>query len=177
MPPTRSTEARCARCGRSVETGEFLCAQCREEVGPAASVQPSRPASEQEERRQRWPQAMVRPSPVQYHATIMVTIFLVLLGLGLWAFLNHRGVGPFQATVVREGPYRNGTVTIVVVVGNEGSKESKATCAFTAVDAQDIDIRQDTLLTPRIPPKSSLSFSHTFRDLDTPPSDYRITCT
>ena len=177
MSQTRSPESRCARCGCPVEPGEYLCAQCREEVGPAASVQPPRPLSEQEERRQRWPQAMVRPSPVQYHATIMVTIFLVLVGLGVWAFLNHQGIGPFDAGITGYGTTADDSVTIDVDVRNEGSKDSKATCTFIAVDAQDTQIASETGLTPVIPAGESVTIRHTFGPLDREPSDYRVHCT
>src|SRR5919201_5382713 len=96
--PMSTVAARCARCGRPVEPGEHLCAQCREEAPVQVLGRTSEPPAETEieERRRRWPPGMVRPSPVQYHATVMVTVALVLVGLGLFAFLNHRGVGPFE---------------------------------------------------------------------------------
>src|SRR5690349_6542018 len=108
----------CARCGRPVEPGEHLCAQCREEVGPAAAAgapapMVARPAARQsperdelEQRREKWPSTMVRPSPVQYHATIFVTIFLVLAALGVWAFIAHRGVGPYHASIQGRSAFR-----------------------------------------------------------------------
>jgi len=119
---------------------------------------------------------MVRPSPVQYHATIMVTIFLVLAGLALWAFIGHHGVGPFDGKVARMGPDRGGTVTIVVEVTNQGSKESRATCSVTAVDSQDLDEGTVTTLTPPIPGHSSVTVTAVFRGLGTPPADYRVRC-
>src|SRR4051794_18239214 len=99
MPKTIDTL--CARGGeRPVEPGQHLCTQGREEAGPAArGTAPAPPPSGIDERRSRWPSTMVKPSPVQYHATIMVTIFLVLAALGVWAFLPHKGVGPFASKV------------------------------------------------------------------------------
>src|SRR6266487_3480098 len=98
--------ARCARCGRPVEPGQYLCASCREEAPvPVASTQapPGEarrpPPRDVQERAARWPAGMPRPSPVQYHATVMVAIFLVLIGLAVFAFWSHHGVGPFQGSV------------------------------------------------------------------------------
>src|SRR3954466_641222 len=176
MPTTTTT---CARCGRPVEPGEHLCAQCREEVGPAAAAG-TRPAQEETdlERRQRlWPSTMVRPSPVQYHATIFVTIVLVLVGLGVWAFLAHRGVGPFDANVRSETPYAAGTQTIVVAVANQGSRSSRATCTFRALDASEGELASATILTDPIPAHTTVDVTQVFRGLPEQPAGYDTVCT
>lgn len=176
MPTTRDTDTRCARCGRPVEPGQYLCAQCREEVGPAASVQPPPREDDQELRRRRWPPSMVRPSPVQYHATIMVTIFVALVALALWAFLSHRGVGPFDVKLLHQGPFRGGRVSVVLEVTNQGSKTSRATCSVRAFDASDTAIDTATVLTPPIPAHTTIDVTQTFRGLDVEPADYDTVC-
>jgi hypothetical protein len=172
MPTAPTT---CARCGRPVDPGEHLCAQCREEVGPAATARP--PPSDLERRRSRWPSTMVKPSPVQYHATIMVTIFVVLAGLGIWAFLSHRGVGPFEANVVRQTAFENGNQTIVVAVANQGSRTSRATCTFRALDSSGTELAVATVLTDPIPGGETADVTHVWRGLRAPPAAFDTVCT
>jgi hypothetical protein len=182
--------ATCARCGRPVEPGEHLCAQCREEVGPAAAAAPpavgvAQPRRDPDEatdpsdldrRRDRWPSTMVRPSPVQYHATIFVTVVLVLTGLAVWAFLGHRGVGPFRSDVRQTGQFRAGTQTIVVAVANKGSRTSRATCSFKALDASGTELATTTLLTAPIPGHTTVEVTQVFRGLATKPAAYDSVC-
>jgi hypothetical protein len=118
---------------------------------------------------------MVRPSPVQYHATIMVTIFVVLAGLAVWAFIGHHGVGPFRAAVTHTSS-GNGAVTAAVRVTNEGSRQSRATCAFTALTAAGLDAGTVTTLTPPIPGHSSITVEATFPGLSSAPAGYRVRC-
>jgi hypothetical protein len=119
---------------------------------------------------------MVRPSPVQYHATIMVTIFLALVALALWAFLSHRGVGPFDAKLLRQGQFRNGRVSVVLEVTNQGSKTSRATCSIRAFDSADTVIDTVTALTAPIPAHTTIDVTQTFRGLHTAPADFDTVC-
>jgi hypothetical protein len=93
---------------------------------------------------------MVRPSPVQFHATVMVTIFLAILALALWAFLNNRGIGPFDASVREVSPLDGGRVSFVVEVRNTGSKTARATCHVDALDETNAPLRSVTLVTDPI---------------------------
>ena len=120
---------------------------------------------------------MVKPSPVQYHATIVVTIFAVLAALGVWAFVAHRGVGPFDANLAQRSPFRDGTQTIVVSVDNQGSRSSRATCTFRALDTADVQIAVTTFLTDPIPAHGAISVTHVFRGLDEEPAAYDPVCT
>src|SRR2546423_8626894 len=120
--PMSTVAGRCARCGRPVEPGEHLCAQCRDEapvrvMGRAQAP----PESELDERQRRWPPGMVKPSPLQYHATVMVTVVLVLVGLAPFAFLHHRGVGPFNASPVRANRTATRSLVVTFSVTNHGS--------------------------------------------------------
>jgi len=120
---------------------------------------------------------MVRPSPVQYHATIFVTVFLVLVALGVWAFLAHRGVGPFDATLRSQRSSAAGTRTIVVAVTNQGSRTSRATCTFRALDASEGELATATVLTDPIPAHTTVDVTHVFRGLSEPPAAYDTLCT
>ena len=160
VPTTPSTPTTtCARCGRPVEPGEHLCAQCREEVGPAAAAAPpaARVAREQREPRDspsrtpsapepetrttsnaaaaggrtRW-SARARSSTTPRSSSRSCSCSP---GSAVWAWLGHRGVGPFDANVQSAGRFRAGTQTIVVAVENKGSRSSRATCTFRALDA------------------------------------------
>lgn len=67
------------------------------------------------------------PSPSQSHGTVMVAVLggFVVLALLLW--LSVRGVGPFEASVVKSEPA--GTKTNVTVqVSNKGSKPGHGKC-------------------------------------------------
>jgi hypothetical protein len=119
---------------------------------------------------------MVRPSPVQYHATIFVTVFLVLVGLGVWAFLGHRGVGPFEANVRSESAFAGGTETIVVAVTNQGSRSSRATCTFRALDSSTTQIASATVLTDPIPGHTTVDVTHVFHGLGAEPAGFDPIC-
>ena len=153
--------ARCARCGRPVEPGEHLCAQCRDEapvrvMGRAQAP----PESELDERQRRWPPGMVKPSPVQYHATVMVTVVLVLVGLALFAFLHHRGVGPFDASHVRAHRTATSSVVVTFSVTNQGSHTARSTCHITALDGSGSTVADESVLTPAVAPGSTIHVSH-----------------
>jgi hypothetical protein len=120
---------------------------------------------------------MVRPSPVQYHATIFVTVVLVLAALAVWAWIGHRGVGPFGAKVARVGQFRAGTQTLVVGVENKGSRSSRATCTFRAVDSSGSELATTTFLTDPIPGHTTVDVTQVFRGLPTEPAGYGTVCT
>jgi hypothetical protein len=120
---------------------------------------------------------MVRPSPVQYHATIFVTVALVLVGLAVWAFISHHGVGPFDANVRSRTDYAHGSQTIVVAVTNQGSRSSRATCTFRALDGSDVPIASATVLTDPIPSHTTADVTYVFRGMTTQPAAFDTVCT
>ena len=168
---------RCARCGRPIEPGEHLCAQCREEgPGPVVGTAEPPPETELEERRRRWPSGMPRPSPVQYHATIMVTVALVLVALGVFAFLNHRGVGPFAATVQRTDVVGPSSIRAVVTVTNEGSRTGRSTCRVVAVGTSGDTLATASVLTDPIAADTSLTVRVVLRQLTASPDHVTAIC-
>jgi hypothetical protein len=119
---------------------------------------------------------MVRPSPVQYHATVMVTIFLILAGLAAFAFIRHHGVGPFPARVqTSEAPVR-GTIAITIVVRNGGTKQARANCALSVLDNEQITLGTDSFLTAKIDPRKSVTVRRVVRGITRPPAGYDVSC-
>jgi hypothetical protein len=169
-----ATTTRCARCGREIEAGAYLCPQCREEEGPSFGTR-GKPPSELERRAGRWPPWMPKPSPVQYHATIMVTIFLVLLGLAVFALINHHGVGPFTGHVVHSEARPPSSLVVSAKVHNEGTKRSRSNCTIAA-KIQDSVESSGTLLTSPIDAGGTISFRYVLRGVDAPPTDVVVNC-
>jgi hypothetical protein len=157
-----------------VEPGVYLCEQCREEEGVALTP-PPKPASDLEERSSRWPAWMPRPSPVQYHATIATVIVLVLVGLAVFAFLSHRGVGPFKPTDVKSRINKT-TLIVHVTVENQGSKTSRANCRIAPVYDKNVGEPTDVLLTEEIPPGKSVSFTDRIKGVEAPPTGVQVSC-
>jgi hypothetical protein len=168
--------ARCARCGRPVEPGEHLCEQCREEAPVQVMGRTEAPPeTELEERRRRWPPGMVRPSPVQYHATVMVTVALVLVGLAVFAFLNHRGVGPFKASQVRLERRAAGSIGVTFVVTNQGGRAARSTCRITAVDDTGAALADESFLTGQIAGHATVTVHHVM-EAPSPPARLQVRC-
>ena len=169
-----ATTTRCARCGREIEAGTYLCARCREEEGPSLGTR-VKPPSELERRAGRWPPWMPKPSPVQYHATIMVTIILVLVGLAVVALLSHRGVGPFTGRVVHAQPRPPSSLVVNTTVRNEGSKRSRANCRLVAFVQGSVE-SSDTFLTAPIDGGGTISIRDVLSGVDAPPTDVVLSC-
>ena len=167
-----NTTTRCARCGREIEAGSYLCDRCREEEGPSLGTR-IKPPSDLEARASRWPAWMPKPSPVQYHATVMVTILLVLAGLAAFAFLNHRGVGPFQGRADSFTFRPPNSLVVQATVTNEGSKTARANCRVTQFQGIYAG-KSDPVLTDLIPPKESVTFAHVLHGVDAAPKGTRV---
>jgi hypothetical protein len=170
-----ATTTRCARCGREIDAGTYLCAQCREEEGPSLGTR-IKPPTDLEERASRWPEWMPKPSPVQYHATVMVTVILILAGLGIFALISHHGVGPFMGRAVQSTYRSDGTLTVVAVVQNRGSKQSHANCKITPFVGQNFAEDSDVVLTPLIAPHSSVTVHDTLHGVKAKPTDVVLNC-
>jgi hypothetical protein len=170
------TTTRCARCGREIEAHSYLCDQCREEEGPSLGTR-IRPPSDLEARADRWPGWIPKPSPVQYHATIMVTILLVLAGLALFAFLNHRGVGPFPAHVDTWSFRAPSSIVVEATVTNGGTRAARANCRVTEFQGTYAGVGS-SVLTDLIPPKKTLNFREVITGVPAAPpgTNVRVTC-
>ena len=168
-----TTTTRCARCGREIESGSYLCDRCREEEGPSLGTR-FRPPSDLEARAGRWPSWMPKPSPVQYHATVMITVLLVMAGLAAFAFLNHRGVGPFTAHADRWTFRPPSSLVVEATVTNEGSKTARANCRVTELQGSSAGAA-DSVLTELIPPGKAVTFTDVLRGVPAAPEGTRVT--
>ncbi|MFN2545617.1 MAG: hypothetical protein ABR600_13760 [Actinomycetota bacterium] len=171
-----ATTTRCARCGTEIEAGTYLCPRCREEEGPSVTG-PLRlkPPSDLEARAGRWPSWMSKPSPVQYHATVMITVFLVLAGLAAFAFLSHRGVGPFTGRAVRVTSRPPSSLAVEAVVRNRGSKAARANCRIVALVDRYVE-SSATILTDEIPAHGATRIHDILRGVDAPPTTVAVNC-
>jgi hypothetical protein len=171
-----ATTTRCARCGREIEAHSYLCERCREEEGPTLGTR-IKPPSDLEARADRWPSWIPKPSPVQYHATVMVTIGLVLIGLAMFAFLNHRGVGPFPAHVDTWTFQAPSSIVVDVTVTNGGSRAARANCRVTEFQGSYAGVG-NSVLTNQIPSKKTITFRAVLQGVPAAPSgtNVRVTC-
>ena len=172
----RGSEGTCARCGRPVGSDDILCVSCRDEAPAGVPTRDPRP-SELEERASRWPATMARPSRVQYHATVMVAIALALLGLGLFAFLSSRGVGPFTGDAASFRYTSENELVVTGTVANEGTRQARANCRVVAVTAADLRIAAGTFLSELIEPGGEVEFTARVRDVTVEPADVQVFCT
>ncbi len=134
-----------------------------------------RPPPELQERASRWPPEMPRPSPVQYHATVMVAIFLVLVGIAVFAFWSHHGVGPFQGSV-EHALWQPNHERVVATVENQGSKTARSTCRISLRDGSNTELAGETVLTQPIPAHGTVTVRHTLAGVSAPPSTVTISC-
>jgi hypothetical protein len=171
-----STTTRCARCGTEIEAGTYLCSRCREEEGPSVGT-PLRlkPPSDLEARASRWPTWMPKPSPVQYHATVAVTIFLVVAGLAAFAFLSHRGVGPFQGRAVHVESRPPSSLLVEGIVHNQGSKSARANCRIVALIDTYVE-SAGNVLTNEIPAHGTVNIRIVLRGVNAPPTTVAVHC-
>ena len=120
---------------------------------------------------------MVRPSPVQYHATVMVTVAAVLIGLAVVAFLNHRSIGPFRTSGLQTDAVRPGSLLVTILVTNEGSREARSTCRITSKDRVGTLISSASVLTRVIPGHGAVSVRDTLTGLPVPAARVELDCT
>ena len=118
---------------------------------------------------------MPKPSPVQYHATVAVTIVLVIAGLAAFAFLSHRGVGPFHGRTVHVTSIPPSSVAVDAVVRNDGSKEARANCRIVALVGNFAE-SSASVLTDAIPPHGTVPLRVTLHDVDAPPTTIAVNC-
>ena len=119
---------------------------------------------------------MPKPSPIQYHATIMVTIFLVLLGLGAFALFSHHGIGPFAGRAIHTEYRSDGTLLVEATVRNDGSKASRANCRVVPFVGKSFSETPDTVLTQTIPPQGSIRFNDVLHGVQAKPTDILVSC-
>jgi hypothetical protein len=119
---------------------------------------------------------MPKPSPVQYHATVMVTVILILVGLGVFALISHRGVGPFTGRATQTTYQSDGTLRVVATVSNQGSKQAHANCKITPFVGKNYSEASDTVLTPLIAPHGAVTIHDVLHGIQAKPTDVVLNC-
>ena len=94
--------------------------------------------------------------------------------LVILASLALSGVGPFPATVVRAVPVPAG-MEITLAVTNEGTGAGQTTCRVTD-PANRVGGESAFLLSPRIEPGQTVTFSKTVTVLGTDPGPLDVSC-
>ena len=102
------------------------------------------------------------------------TVLLAFVGLAVIARLALTGVGPFPATVVSAVPVADG-VEITLTITNEGTGAGQTTCRVTD-PANRVGGESAFLLSPRIEPGQTVTFSKTVTVLGTDPGPLDVSC-
>lgn len=97
------------------------------------------------------------PSPTQSHGTVMVALLSGFVVLAVLLWLSVRGVGPFDATIVKNEPIASGT-RLTLTIENTGRKSGHAKCTVQRVLVTTGDLQQNfTFLSNRIGAHASIT--------------------
>lgn len=152
MTQARPEEGRtCIKCGRAVGPDESICDVCNRA-------------------------GMSAPSASQYHGTVAVAIVLAVAGLAVAASLSLRGVGPYEAQVVRVLPGDPIGYAITYAVTNEGTKAGRAKCQLVALGADGERLRTVSTVTGQIGGGAGAELTETIPGLDSQPSEVTVSC-
>ncbi len=139
----------CVRCGRPVPLDVGLCERCN-------------------------PLGLKDSSASQVHGTVVLTVLLAFVGLAVIARLALSGVGPFPATVAGAVPAGDG-LEVTLTVTNEGTSAGQTTCRVND-PADRVGGESAFLLSPRIEPGQTVTFSKTVTVLGSDPGPLDVSC-
>lgn len=122
----------CFRCGRPTPVGVSLCE--RDNPGRIKS-----------------------PSSTQVHGTILIGVVGGFVALLIVLRLASLGVGPFSATVTGVATHADGGIEVALLVTNNGTRASGASCRISPGGAP--DYHDFVFFTDQIPPGQSRQFS------------------
>jgi hypothetical protein len=149
--PAFGTPGRCLKCGRPIDLEETMCEVCNRA-------------------------GMTAPSATQMHGTVAVAIIGAVVGMGIVAGWLVGGAGPYPAEVLAVAPVAEAAVVATVEVANEGTREGRARCELTAVDALGTPIARTVALSPAVPPGESVPFEAQIPGLTADPSRVEVRC-
>jgi predicted nucleic acid-binding Zn ribbon protein len=141
----------CIKCGREIGPDETICAICNRA-------------------------GMATPSATQYHATVAVAIVVAVAGLAIAASLALRGVGPFDAHVVRAQPAA-GELIVTFAVENKGTRAGRAKCQVVASDATGSVLRRTLVVSPSIGAGKQATSEARLPAMPEPPAEVTVSCT
>lgn len=139
----------CARCGAQVPAGVGLCDECN-------------------------PLGLRDSAASQVHATVFIGIIVGFLLLAAVARLALLGGGPYPATVDDVTASGSGLAVTLTVV-NEGSAEGQTTCRLQD-PAQRAGGQDAFVVSPRIAPGASVTFSATVDAFGSTPRPLSVDC-
>ena len=139
----------CVRCGAPVPLDVGLCERCN-------------------------PLGLKDSSASQVHGTVFIGVLVAVAGLALLGRLTLAGIGPFQSSVVSSVPDGTG-LAITLTVTNQGTATGQTTCRLT--DPQDRNGGGSAfLLSPRIDPGATVTFTKTVTELGSTVRDLVAEC-
>jgi hypothetical protein len=150
VTPTASTPTHgCARCGRPVPPGVGLCEECN-------------------------PLGLRDAAASQVHGTVVIAVLVGVILLALVARLSIAGGGPYPATIGAIEPAGTG-LAVAVTVTNEGSATGQTTCRLDD-PGQLAGGTAAFVLSPRIEPGQTLTFTSTVTEFGATPLALRVEC-
>jgi hypothetical protein len=149
--PAFGTPGLCLKCGRPIDPEETMCEVCNRA-------------------------GMTSPAATQMHGTVAVAIIGAVVGMGIVAGLLVGGAGPYGAEVVAVRPVAEAAVVVTVDVATDGTREGRARCERTAVDALGTPIARTVALSPAVPAGESVPFDAQIPGLTTDPAGVEVRC-
>lgn len=153
-PPNRTPVAPvlthpCARCGAPVALDVGLCERCN-------------------------PLGLRDSASSQVHGTVFVAVALGIVALALLARFAVAGIGPFTASVAGMTNDGNGLL-VQLQVTNNGSAAGTTTCRISDPTLQGSG-KPVFVLSPRIAPKSTVTFEQRLAGFDGPARPLAVDC-
>jgi hypothetical protein len=139
----------CARCGAQVALDVGLCERCN-------------------------PLGLRDSASSQVHGTVLLAVVLAIVGLALAAKFAVAGIGPFSAAVAGMTDAENGLV-VQLQVTNNGSSAGTTTCRVSDPAMAGAG-KVAFVLSPRISPKSTVTFEATLANISGPARPLDVDC-
>ena len=139
----------CARCGAPVPLDVGLCERCN-------------------------PLGLRDVSSSQVHGIAIAGVAVCVIVLAVVGRFLLAGIGPFQATVANVVPAGAG-LAITLNVTNDGSSAGQTTCRVTDPNGRSSGMGA-FLLSPRIDPGATLTFTQTVTDFGKVPRPLEVEC-
>ncbi|HEY7738440.1 MAG TPA: hypothetical protein VIC63_05340 [Candidatus Limnocylindria bacterium] len=149
--PAFGTPGRCLKCGRPIDPEETMCEVCNRA-------------------------GMTSPAATQMHGTVAVAVIGAVAGMALLAGAMVGGVGPFAGSVEAVAPLAEAAVVVTVEVTNEGTREGRARCELTAIDAVGNPVARTVALSPPVPGGAARPFDAQIPGMTADPAQVVVRC-
>jgi hypothetical protein len=122
------------------------------------------------------PLGLKQPAPSQAHGTVLLAIVGAVLGLALLGRLALAGIGPFKGEIGNIVAVPPG-LALTVTVTNLGSSAGSTTCRIYDPSTPGIGPESAFIVSPRIDPGQTLSFSKEVNGLGGTVRPLAVECT